>query len=315
MLTFSLLFSYIPFWFVVLIGVSQLFKGTHKSLTYLFRSPKQWNIVGNTDIVLITGGANGLGLEISSLLCAKAKKVIVIDIETPSIKNDAIEFHKCDLNDKSATSNVIETIIADLKEENQSVSVLINNAGVRHSKSLLKLHRDEINSAFNINVMSPIILLRSVIGNHVDNILPQNPKAQLTVVSISSVLGYIGPKNLSVYSASKAAIIQVHESLTQELAQYPTIKLLLVTPGQLTTRMFADVKPEKQFLAPLVEPRKLAELILERVNSGEGGVLSTPLYTNFIPIIKALPVYVQDVCRWFSNMDNKITEGADKGEL
>lgn len=265
---------------------------------------------------MITGGANGLGLEISNLLCARAKKVIVIDIEAPPTKNDAIEFYKCDLNDETTTLYVIEKILADLEKHKQSVSVLINNAGIRHSKSLLHLHRDEIKSAFNINVMSPIVLLKSVVGNHVDNILPQNPNAQLTVVSISSVLGYIGPKNLSVYSASKAAIIQIHESLTQELAQYPTIKMLLVTPGQLTTRMFADVKPEKQFLAPLVEPRKLAEAIIERIDLGEGGVLSTPLYTNFIPIIKALPIYLQDMCRWFSNMDNKIPEepGEEKSQ-
>lgn len=51
----------------------------------------------------------------------------------------------------------------------------------------------------------------------------------------------------------------LHESLQQELKQFPKIRLLLVTTGQMNTELFKDVKPTKQFIAPVVDHVELAQ--------------------------------------------------------
>src|SRR6266536_3621751 len=71
-----------------------------------------------------------------------------------------------------------------------------------------------------------------------------------TIVTVSSVLGYIGAANLSAYCATKAAQIAMHKSLSAELRQYPKIKTILVTPGQMRTSLFANVATPSNFLAP-----------------------------------------------------------------
>lgn len=294
--------------FYIKIGLEYSFERLQDQLR-----PRNWKSIGDNDIVLLTGGSNGLGLEISKLLQSRAKRVIVIDVE-PSPYESNVEFHKCDLNNEEATLALVEKIVSDLEKENQHISVLINNAGIRHSKSLVNLLYEEIHSVFNVNVMAPIILLKSVIGNHVRNVLLRDRQAKLLVVTVSSILGLVGPKNLSVYSASKAAMIQIHESLTQEVRHYPTIRLLLVTPGQLTTRMFADVPATKQFLAPLVDARNLASEIVKKIDRGERGTLCKPLYTNFIPMMKVMPTALQDWCRKFSDMDNKVIDLSEDKE-
>ena len=58
-----------------------------------------------------------------------------------------------------------------------------------------------------------------------------------TIVTVSSVLGQLGAARLSDYTAAKAGVIAMHNSVTAELAPYDEIKTILVTTGQLNTPM------------------------------------------------------------------------------
>lgn len=124
----------------------------------------------------------------------------------------------------------------------------------------------------------------------------------------SSILGTFAPKNLSIYSATKASQIMLHESLQQELKQFPKIRLLLVTTGQMNTELFKDVKPTKQFIAPVVDHVELAQKITKRVDRGYMGCLAAPMYANFLPGIRTAPLFVQDFCRWVSEIDDKVKD-------
>lgn len=269
--------------------------------------PSNWRRLGKRDVALVTGGLGGLGIEIVKKLIFnyKVSKVIVLDVKKPKFNFDhRVEFFQCDLAVASELKTAVEKIIRDLSRTNQHISVLVNNAGVRNSGPLLYIKEDDILQAFGVNILAPISILRMVIANHIKNHI----LSQLYVVSVSSVLGILAPKNLLVYAATKAAIIQVHESLTQELKAYKSIRLLLVTPGQLTTDMFADVSPSRLFFAPLVNHIALAGAIVEKISTGETGELCEPLYANFLSIVKTLPLILQQACRWFSGMDEKVTD-------
>ncbi|KAK6201540.1 uncharacterized protein RJT21DRAFT_139983 [Scheffersomyces amazonensis] len=276
-------------------------------VNYYYKRPSKglWTNIEEEDIALITGGSNGLGSDIvKQLLTTKISKIIIVDIVEPKINSERIHYVSCDLSDDKVVLETFQYIVKQLNHKGQHISILINNAGIRHNKSLLTLEQDEILKLFNVNTLSPIHILKSIISNHIKNY--QSKK--LYIVTISSILGVLAPKNLSIYSATKASMYSIHESLVEELSEYSKIRMLLVTPGQLNTDMFKDVKPPMPFLAPLVESKQLATKIVHKINYGEIGVIASPLYANFLPAIRALPYSLQKLARYLSRMDTKVID-------
>ncbi|KAI5965638.1 uncharacterized protein KGF55_001000 [Candida pseudojiufengensis] len=278
------------------------------SYNYPYR--KQWKSFSQTDIALITGGSNGLGLEIAKSLLVKDVTVYVIDKVSPPeklFKDSKFNFIQCDLGDERDLKLKLSTLIHDLNAENRYISILINNAGIRDNRSLVNLKFDKVKDLFNVNTIAQIFILQKILSNH----LSYNVNGKLSLVTVSSILGTFAPKNLSVYSATKAAQIMLHESLQQELKQFPKIRLMLVTTGQMNTELFKDVSAPKQFIAPVVNHVNLAREITEKVEKGYMGNLSRPFYANFLPGVRTTPLIVQDFCRWFSEIDEQIKESKD----
>lgn len=272
-----------------------------------------WRGIGSKDIALVTGGAAGLGKEIvQQLLQRGVEKVIVLDKNEVENSDKRVEFLRVDVGNEAELKDALSSILARLSAASRHISICINNAGTRHWESLLNLPEDRIRSIFDVNCLAQIWTLRAVLLHHIERVMEAEPGAQIAVVLVSSVLGVLGPRNLLVYSASKAAVTQVHELLVQELKHLPSVRLLLVVVGQLATGMFLDVAPSRQFFAPIVSPQKLAEAIVGRINSGETGVVCEPLYTGFLPLVKVMPVVLQDWCRRFSHMDEKIVDPTHK---
>lgn len=132
-----------------------------------------------------------------------------------------------------------------------------------------------------------------------------------TIVTVSSVLGHLGAANLSAYSASKAALLALHHSLRAELAQNPAaqeIKTILVTPGQMSTKMFVGVTTPSNFLAPVISPAEIAKSLIRMIEKGDSGELAVPLYAQYIQILGALPVGMQAIIRRWSGVDTAIAK-------
>lgn len=164
--------------------------------------------------------------------------------------------------------------------------------------------------AFRTNTLSHFTTLRTFLPHMLR-------EGRGTIVTVSSVLGHTGAANLSSYSASKAALFALHQSLRAELAQNPDaadIKTILVTPGQMSTKMFAGVKTPSNFLAPVVSPAELAKDILQLIERGRSGEVALPLYSQQIQLLGALPVGVQAVLRRWSGVDTAVAKaGLIKG--
>lgn len=105
------------------------------------------------------------------------------------------------------------------------------------------------------------------------------------------------------YTAAKAGLFALHSSLIAELPASANIKTLLVTPGQLSTPLFAGVVTPSSFLAPVIEPVDVAKEIIGAVDAGVSGELSMPLYARWIPLLSMLPVGVQKIIRSASGLD------------
>lgn len=135
-----------------------------------------------------------------------------------------------------------------------------------------------------------------------------------TIVTVSSVLGTTGAARLTDYAASKAGVTALHTSLSAELKQYPDIKTVLVTPGQLSTPLFAGVQTPSRFWAPVVEPVDVAKDIIRVVDAGSSEVLAMPLYSRWVGWLNVAPVGVQRVVRWASGVDEGMRGYVGRGK-
>jgi short-subunit dehydrogenase len=155
---------------------------------------------------------------------------------------------------------------------------------------------------FRINTLSHFNTLRTFLPHMLR-------EGRGTIVTVSSVLGHLGAANLSAYTASKAALLALHHSLRAELAQIPEaaeIKTILVTPGQMSTQMFADVKPPSTFFAPTATPADLGKSIIKLIERGESGEVAIPLYSQYIGFFSILPVGIQRLVRRWSGLDTAV---------
>lgn len=242
--------------------------------------------------VLITGGSNGLGLECVKSLNSDVNisKIIVVDL-CPRLEFEhfkKVEFLKFDLN------NDIEKLIQQINLE--EIDVMVLNAGKRQTKIVSSLSTLELSSILNINLISNIRLLKSYI-----EISTQTTNKRRHIVVIGSVLGFVGPCKLGIYSCTKISLLAILESLQTEIPSW--IRLSMILPGQLNSQMFADVSVN-EFLAPIIDIRLLSLKIRNIVNNGENGSFAYPMYGRLLPVYQILPWWMQKCCRWFSGMDN-----------
>jgi hypothetical protein len=91
-----------------------------------------------------------------------------------------------------------------------------------------------------------------------------------------------------------------------------TIKTILVAPGQLGTPLFESVQTPSNFLAPIVEPVELAKEIVRMIEIGESGNIRMPFYSQWAPVLLALPVGVQAIVRRWSGLDQAMIRSMEK---
>ncbi|CAN3370309.1 uncharacterized oxidoreductase Tda5p [Diutina catenulata] len=262
----------------------------------------KWRPISSEDVVVVTGGSRGLGAELVTEFLARGCEVYSLDIVESN--NSGAKYMKCDVSQEMELQMTIEHIMRELNKRGKTVTVLINNAGIRHHESVLGMPEEKMEKIFRVNVFSQIWLTKAMVEN-----AKLNSATRLSVCNISSVLGILAPSNLGVYSATKAATTQLHEANVIENAEHRSwMRWLLVLPGQMDTQMFRDVEPTLTAFAPVVGSKSLARKIVAKISRGETGVLCDPLYGNVLPIVKVLPAYLQYWCRKITNMDNKVSQ-------
>ncbi|KFY23216.1 hypothetical protein V491_02612, partial [Pseudogymnoascus sp. VKM F-3775] len=157
--------------------------------------------------------------------------VAVLDVlELEAGEARGVTVYKCDVGDAEQVAKVA----AQIEQELGTPTILINNAGVVNGGTLLDTSVDQIQRSISVNLLAHFYTLKAFLPGMIRS-------GHGTIVTVSSVLGITGAARLTDYSASKAGVTALHTSLSAELKQYPDIKTVLVTPGQLSTPLFAGV--------------------------------------------------------------------------
>lgn len=222
----------------------------------------------NKEIVVLTGGSNGIGQRIATLLGEKGIKVAILDITPPTSTPNSIRFYQCDITSPTEIAHAATQIRSSFGRP----TILINNAGVCTGKTILSSTPEQTTRMFNINTLSHYILAREF--------LPDMVSANHgMVVTVASQAGYAVTPNMVDYSASKAAAIAFHEGLAAELVtrySAPRVRSILVTQGFTKTAFIKDLTPEDTWFNPLLEPETVAEGLVRQVLRGESGVVVLP---------------------------------------
>ncbi|KAF8591492.1 retinal short-chain dehydrogenase/reductase [Ramaria rubella] len=250
-------------------------------------------------IVLITGGASGIGALLAQTLAVRNVTVVVLDINSVETEDYNISYYKCDVSKWEEVEEVAKKIVEDVGHP----TVIINNAGVVQGKLILDLSAEDVNQTFSTNLFSHFWILKAF--------LPQMVKQKAGhVVTVSSVVGMVGVAQLSDYTASKAAVIKLHESLRYELDKHykaPKIRTTLLLAGHIMTPLFSRMAlPSKawyKFLVPSLPPHAVAKAVIAALDEEESRTIYMPFYAHFVQWINILPTYGRDFFQWLSMAD------------
>ena len=188
---------------------------------------------------IVTGGAQGFGLDITKRLLKSGAKVIIWDNDAEMTKKTV-----SDLNNSSLSSNVID--ITNYKQvesctldiiKNSNIDILINNAGITGpTASLWEYEIETWRKVVDINIMGTFNCCRAIVPNMIKNNYGR-------IVNVASVAGKDGNANASAYSVGKAGAIGLTKSLGKELAD-KNIAVNAVTPAGAKTRILDQMTKE-----------------------------------------------------------------------
>ena len=248
---------------------------------------RQWK----KDVIVITGGSNGLGLELAEQCASKGAKVVSLDICPRKIDN--VISYICDVSDEHQVEETFEKIRKDVGDP----TVLINNAAVVSGKHIQDLHAADLRKTFETNLFSSIYTINQCITS-------MKEKKFGNIVHISSSTAHVAPAQTFDYSASKAGILCLHDCLLAELGGYnQPVTVLLVTLGQMATKLFEGVKTPSPFFAPIIGPEEIAASIVLGIGVNQGGEVAFPLYARWVGVLRLLPASINRILRYLSGAD------------
>ena len=193
----------------------------------------------NNKFAIITGGAQGFGLDIAKRFIQSGSKVRIWDIDekqlkdaTDQINNVNLEYDVVNVSDFNQVKETVEKIA-----KNNKIDILINSAGITGpTAELWNYNNDDWLKIIDINLNGTFYCCKAVVPHMIKNNYGR-------IVNIASVSGKDGNANASAYSSSKAAVIGLTKSLGKELA-LNNIAVNVVTPAGANTRILNQMSKE-----------------------------------------------------------------------
>ncbi|KAF2016621.1 NAD(P)-binding protein [Aaosphaeria arxii CBS 175.79] len=249
----------------------------------------RWKL--DEEVAVVTGGSSGIGYFIVRGLVAKGVVVAILDIIPPPNElgnNPKVHFYTCDIAEASWISSVVEQIHTDIG----SPSILINNAGIATSGSILSTDDEWLHHIYAVNVISNFTTVRAFLPSMI-------AKQKGHIVTVASTASFLGLGGFVDYTSTKAAVLAFHEGLNQELTHYhraPNILTTSVHPNWTRTSLLESF-PSALRGQHLLEPSTVADAIVRQIERAEGAQIVMPAVAGVMGLVRGLPNWVQEVVR------------------
>ncbi len=189
--------------------------------------------------IIVTGGAQGIGLAIATRVLASGATVSLwdrdADMMATAVKRlgDGADGQEVDVSDADAVMAAAKATHA----AHGKIDGLVNNAGIAGANAtVVDYPVEEYRRVMSINMDGPYYCCRAVVPHMIE-------AGYGRIVNIASIAGKEGNPNAMPYSASKAGVIALTKSLGKELAAYD-IAVNAVTPAAAKTAIFDQMSQE-----------------------------------------------------------------------
>ena len=193
---------------------------------------------------LVTGGAQGIGKAISSILAFQGAKVAIADLDEAAAEQTA-KF----INEKNGAAMAVQVDITDIEKVKKAVSmvkqrlgaidILVNNVGWDRMIPFIKSTPEFWDKVIDINYKGALNCIHSVIHDMVE-------KNYGKIINIGSDAARVGSSGEAVYAGAKGAIISFTKSLAREVARNQ-ITVNVICPGPTDTPMTRQMQVESDF--------------------------------------------------------------------
>lgn len=215
--------------------------------------------INSETVALITGGASGIGKIMARIMLEKGADVVIWDINDANITNTLNELSSIGRisAQKVNVSNAEEILDAakHLKQSGTLVDILVNNAGIVVGKYFHEHTQVDISKTMDINATASMMVAHAFIK---DMLI----RREGHICNIASSAGLISNPKMSVYAASKWAVVGWSDSLRLEMQQLKSnVKVTTVMPYYINTGMFDGVRSR----IPILEPEAVAKTIIKAI--------------------------------------------------
>lgn len=237
-------------------------------------------------VVIITGGAGGLGKSMVQCFAANGYRVIVLDIQPLAIEQTteyangyAVSSFTCDVTREAQVENIVDTVVKQFGR----IDVLVNNAGTQHVAPVELFPTEKFRSMLDLMLVAPFIAIK-----HVLPVMKQHRFGR--IINMASVNGLIGFAGKAAYNSAKHGLIGLTKVTALETAT-DGITVNAVCPGYVDTDLVQNQLAEiagmrgitadevlEQIIFPLVpqkrllQPNEIANLVLFLSGEKAGGI-------------------------------------------
>ena len=192
----------------------------------------QVDLSGQT--ALVTGASRGIGKAIAIALGKAGAKVACVARNEEKLKETASEItaaggtaaiYSCDVTDSAAVQQVVDSVV----EQWEQLDIVVNNAGITKDTLIPRMTDEEWDDVISTNLRSVFLFTRA-------GIQAMMRKRYGRIINISSVSGIMGNPGQANYSASKAGIIGLTQTVSREIAGRK-VTVNAICPGFIATEM------------------------------------------------------------------------------
>ena len=183
-------------------------------------------------VVLVTGGARGIGEACARRFAREGAKLVIADVaDAPGralARDIGGTYMHCDVGDKAD----VDAIVAQALATHGRIDVLVNNAGIFKAADFLDVTEEDFDEVLRVNLKGAFLMGQAVARTMRDT-------GGGSIVNMSSVNGVLAIPNIASYNVSKGGINQLTRAMALALAGHG-IRINAVAPGTIATELAAQ---------------------------------------------------------------------------
>ena len=206
--------------------------------------------MSNSKVVIVTGGAKGIGYACVRRFYEDGARVVMADRDSDAGKlaidklgadNDQVIFVPCDVSDRLSVRNLIAQTLSKFGR----IDVLVNNAGIIVKGGILDLDPKDFEQVIAVNLRGAFLVSQAVAKHMVEVIQNDDDRSgrercSFSIINMSSVNAKVAIADILAYEVSKGGMNQLTKGMALELAPYG-IRVNGIGPGSIKTDMLAGV--------------------------------------------------------------------------